>query len=212
MNITCLTVGLLETNCYLVRDAATGEGALIDPGAEAPRIVEACAQESLEPGLIVNTHGHADHVGADAELKRRYPSARLCIGRGEAELLGEPVRNLSAMLGLEGAGVEPDALLDEGQELRFGQCVLRVMQTPGHTPGSICLLAPDERPQVVFCGDLIFQGGVGRVDLPGGDAAALRRSIEHRILKLPGETVLLPGHGPPTTVQEAQLFWAALDS
>jgi len=207
MRITCLTVGPIETNCYLLADEGGAGGAVVDPGDEAGRIIEACEGQGLEPDLIVNTHAHADHIGADAELKRRYPRASLCIGRGDAELLGHPVRNLSAMLGREAAGVEPDLLLEDGQTLEVGQCVLRVLETPGHTSGGICLVAADESPAVVLCGDLVFQEGFGRTDLPGGDSAILKRSVEEKVLPLPDETVLLPGHGPATTVGETRRLW-----
>ncbi len=200
MKIICLTVGSLGCNCYLLKDEVSGDGAVIDPGGEGERIIQACESEALRPRYIINTHGHADHTGADAELKHAYPTASLCIGRQDADLLADSVRNLSVMLDLKGAPPGPDLLLEEGQRLEFGACVLRVLQTPGHTPGSICLMADGEEPAVVFCGDLIFKAGVGRTDLPGGSLAALRRSIQGKIFTLPDRTVLLPGHEERTTV------------
>jgi len=200
MLIHRLTVGPLECNCYLVADEASRNAAIIDPGGEAERILRECERRDLRPLYVVVTHAHADHIGAVPELKRRLPAVPLCIGRGDARLLADGVRNLSVMVGLCDPMPEPHVLLAEGDRLELGQSALRVLETPGHTPGGICLHAQEEAPPVVFCGDLVFRGGVGRTDLPGGDPQALRRSIEQKILALPDETRLLPGHGEPTTV------------
>jgi len=202
MRIVCLSVGPLACNCYLAADEQSGLAAVIDPGDEAGLIAATCEQEGVTPALIINTHAHADHIGGDAELKRLYPDARLCIGAGDAALLRDSVRNLSVMLGRTGRMPEPDLLLEDGQSVEFGSCVLRTLETPGHTTGAICLVADQEQPPVVFCGDLIFAGGVGRTDLPGGDWDALLCSIREKIFALPDETTLLPGHGPDTTVGE----------
>ena len=200
MKTICLTVGPLASNRYLLKDEASGEGVVIDPGGDADEIVETCRREGLDPVYIVNTHAHADHIGANAAVAAAFPSAVLCIGHGDAALLQEGVANLSALLGLEADTPEPDRLLHEDEQVRFGSCSLAVMETPGHTPGGICLAAQQEQPIVVFCGDLIFRAGVGRTDLPGGSMAALQRSIEERIFALPADTILLPGHGEATTV------------
>jgi len=197
-----LAVGPLECNCYLVADAQSGQGAVIDPGGDADLIADTCERERLTPLYIINTHAHADHIAANAEMKRRFPDAKLCIGRDDGPLLADSVRNLSVMLGHTRKMPKPDLLLEEGQTIEFGSCRLRVMVTPGHTAGAICLAADAEKPPVVFCGDLIFAGGVGRTDLPGGDWDTLLRSLREKILPLPEETVLLPGHGPSTTVGE----------
>ena len=201
MKIKRLEVGPLETNCYIVWDEAAPTSAMIlDPGDEADLIVEACGECGVTPALIVNTHAHPDHVAADAALKAAFPGSRLCIGRREEAMLGKQLREMSFLLGRRIESPKPDELLEDGAELHVGGCALRVLWTPGHTPGHICLLAEAERPWVVFCGDLIFEDGVGRTDFPGGSAAQLRRSIEERIFTLPDETVLLPGHGGSTTV------------
>lgn len=200
MRITCLEVGPLGTNCYVVQDEATGEGLVIDPGGSADEVIGACREMGMSPSCIVNTHAHADHVGANAALKDEFPQAMFCIGAGEQELMGKSIGALGLLAGMSARPPEPDMLLEDGQELRVGECALRVIKTPGHTPCSICLAAEGEDPIVVFCGDLIFQSGVGRTDLPGGNTGALRDSIEKKIFSLPEQTVLLPGHGPATTV------------
>ncbi len=198
MNIKRLIVGPLACNCYLLEDE--GAGAVIDPGGDLDRIIEQCLGRALEPRCIIVTHGHVDHIAAVPGLKRRFPGARLCVSRGDARLFSDPLMNLSAMMGDDQKMPRPDTLLAEGQRVEFGACLLRVVETPGHTPGSICLVAEGQEPPVVFCGDLIFQGDVGRTDLPGGSREALRRSIEEKIFTLPDETLLLPGHGESTSV------------
>jgi len=200
-----LEVGPLASNAYLVRDNGGEEGAVIDPGAEGDRIVQRCRTEGIVPRLLINTHGHVDHIGANAALKAAFPDALLCVGARDADRLTDPVANLTALFGGSASGPAPDVLLEDGQELRFGSVALRIIETPGHTPGGVCLLAPDESPPQLFCGDLIFRRGVGRSDLPGGDPEELAASIKQRILTLPDETTIWPGHGEGTTVGEERI-------
>jgi len=197
--VTRLEVGILGTNTYLLRGQDGPHGLIIDPGGDGPAIVARCRQEGLLPVYIVDTHAHVDHIGANAALKDTFPDAQLCIGRDDAERLTDPTASLAAMFGTLARSPAADRLLSEGDVIEFGASQLRVMETPGHTPGSICLLAEGEPPQL-FCGDLIFQGGVGRTDFPGGDMRQLMASIRDKVLVLPDETVLWPGHGPPSTV------------
>jgi len=199
--VIAIEVGPLATNAYLVKGEASGSGIVIDPGADGEGLVRRCRNEGLDPVYVINTHGHADHIGGNAALRRAFPQARLCIGRGDADMLGRPGDNLSLLLGATADSGPADALLSEGQELAAGAVTMCVLETPGHTPGGICLLCAEE-PRQVFCGDLIFRGAVGRTDLPGGDTATLLKSIRERILTLPDDTVLWPGHGPRTSVGE----------
>jgi glyoxylase-like metal-dependent hydrolase (beta-lactamase superfamily II) len=205
-----LQVGPLATNAYLVKDEASGEGAVIDPGDEAERILERCRGEGLVPRFIINTHGHVDHTGANAALKRAFPEAPLCIGAKDAALLGDPARSLAAAVGAPSGTPPADLLLEHGREVTFGSTRLRVVETPGHTPGAVCLLAADEEPPQLFCGDLVFQQGVGRTDLPGGSWRELVASIRREVLTLPDETVLWPGHGGRTSVGAERAQLAAL--
>ncbi len=200
MTIACLTVGLLACNCYLVADEATGEAAIVDPGGDARAILRRCNQLSIRPTQIVCTHAHADHVGAVPALKRLRPELRFCVGRADAPMLADRTLNLAAMMGGLRGMPAPDTMLGEGDSVGLGERRLRVLETPGHTPGGISLVAEGEAPPVVFCGDLVFRGGLGRTDLPGGCFETLRHSIEQKIFTLPDQTILLPGHGEPTTV------------
>lgn len=193
MIVIRLEVGPLAANTYLLKDGEGRAGAVIDPGDEGDRIVRRCRQEGLEPRFIINTHGHIDHVGANEALKEAFPEAALCIGAGDAGRLA-------------------DVLLKDGQELTFGSVTLTVLATPGHTPGGICLLARDEEPPQLFCGDLVFREGVGRTDLPGGNSSELVSSIRQKVLTLPDETVLWPGHDEGTTVGHERLHNPFLNS
>ena len=205
MIVIPLEVGPLAANAYLLREDDGPGGAVIDPGDEGDRIVERCRTEGLEPRLIINTHAHMDHIAANGDLKDAFPEAELCIGAGDAERLADPVGNLSAMFGRSDAGPAPDRLLEDGEGVGFGSVALTVLATPGHTPGGICLLARDESPPQLFCGDLVFRLGVGRTDLPGGSWHDLDAAIRGKVFCLPDDTVIWPGHGPPTTVaQERQ--------
>jgi hydroxyacylglutathione hydrolase len=200
MRIVRMEVGALATNTYLLKDDESAEGVVIDPGAEGDRIARRCADMGLAPLYIINTHAHADHIGGNSALKDAFPSAQICVSRITAMRLVDSDTQLSIPLGDVRPSPPPNMILKAGAELTFGAGLLRVLAAPGHLPGSICLLAPGETPQHLFCGDLVFRDSVGRTDLPGGDLALLKASIRDSVLSLPDETVLHPGHGPETTV------------
>jgi glyoxylase-like metal-dependent hydrolase (beta-lactamase superfamily II) len=197
-----LTVGGLETNCYLLADEPPG-ALVIDPGGGASVIISRLESEGLEPVLIVNTHGHADHIAANAALRKRYPDAKIAVGRLDAKALTSILRNMSVFVARPVRSPRADRLLDDGDVVEFARWRFRVLHTPGHTPGGVCLFTEDldGRP-ALFAGDTLFSGGVGRCDIPGGNWDSLVESIRHRIFTLPDETVVYPGHGPSTTVAE----------
>ncbi len=173
---------------------------MIDPGAEGDRIARRCADIGMTPLYVINTHAHPDHIGGNAALKDAFPYAQICVARLAAAQLVDSDTRLSIPLGDVRPSPSPNMILKEGDELAFGGGLLRVLSTPGHMPGSICLLAPDESPQHLFCGDLVFRDSVGRTDFPGGDREQLQASIRQKVLTLPDDTILHPGHGPETTV------------
>lgn len=197
MNYKLVVVGPLDTNCYLVYCDETLDCAVIDPGAEAERIFPLVVELGLKPVIILNTHGHIDHIGANKDVKDKF-NVPLCIHSLDSPLL-EKIQEFELSFFL-GAKESPpaDRLLEDKDTIRFGKSSLRVVHTPGHTPGSVSFLGDG----IVFSGDTLFFGGVGRTDLPGGSTKDLEKSIREKILALPPETIVLPGHGPMTSVGE----------
>lgn len=178
-------------------DEATRDGVIIDPGAEENLIFRQVSDSNMVPRAILLTHGHADHIAAVAAVKDKY-RIPLYIGRGEETLLANPSANVSAFFADPIVAPPADFLLDDEQLVELGTLSLRVLATPGHSPGGICYL--DETAGLLFCGDTLFYGSIGRTDFPGCSHKALIDSINDKILKLPDKTVCYPGHGPETTV------------
>ena len=197
MIVEMLTVGPFQENCYVVGDEVSGEGALVDPGDEATRIALAVEQTGLEIGQIIITHAHIDHVGAIASLVAEYVCPVLM--HEEAEAMLKTVPQQAMMMGLRfGQVPKVDRHVADEEVLEVGSLRLRSLYTPGHAPGHLAFLVEGE--EVVFSGDALFAGSVGRVDLPGGSMEVLMRSIEERLLPLPDDTRVLSGHGPETTI------------
>jgi len=197
MDYQLVIVGPLETNCYLFYCSKTRECAVIDPGAEAEKIFEAISSLNLKPIIILNTHGHVDHTGANLDLKERY-QVPIAIHPGDLPLLEEYLQlEFGLMLGARPAPA-PDRLLADGEKIVIGETFLQVIHSPGHSPGSVCFYAD----HLLFAGDTLFCGGVGRTDLPGGSWKDLAHSLKARVMTLPDETVVLPGHCPKTTIGE----------
>jgi hydroxyacylglutathione hydrolase len=195
MFVKCLEVGALQANCYLLGCEETMEGIVIDPGGETPLIISEIKAMELKLKYIVNTHGHIDHVAGNRGLKETT-GASLAIHPLDAPLLTSLQGGLTFLFGSSSPGPPADMLLEEGDEVRFGKVVLRVLHTPGHTPGGISLLGEG----MVFTGDTLFNLGIGRTDLPGGDFQTLMDSIKTKLFTLPEETAVYPGHGPATTI------------
>jgi hydroxyacylglutathione hydrolase len=193
-----LEVGPYMSNCYIVGSEKTKDGMIVDPGAEAGRILKEVQEAGLSIKIIVVTHMHADHIGALAEVKE---ATKVPFAVHEAEASKNYVDGASAMLGAmtgRPASYFPtvDKRLKDGDKLDIGDLHFTVLHTPGHSPGGICLSGPG----VVFCGDTLFNFSIGRTDFPGGDYDQIIDSIQKKIMVLPNETKVYCGHGPATTV------------
>lgn len=200
MKYELVVVGALETNCYLAYCEETRACAVIDPGADAEKVIAAIADLELKPAVVLNTHGHVDHIGANSDIVRKYGVPLAIHGADTGMLKVSDYIELSLLLGAKDSP-DPDRLLADGDEIEFGRASLRVIHLPGHSPGSVGFV----HGGLLFSGDTLFCGGVGRTDLPGGSWKDIERSIRESILSLPGETVVLPGHGPRTTVEQERL-------
>jgi hydroxyacylglutathione hydrolase len=202
LTIDQILVGRFGVFCYLVTEPATREAMLVDPGAEPDRILARVRERDARVRWIVCTHAHPDHVGAAAVVKAGT-GASVVIHRNEAETLGKlNHRVLVRLMGGKPVG-GADVLVEEGDLLEIGACAVRVMHTPGHSPGGICLLVEGH----LFSGDTLFVGGVGRTDLPGASWEQLSASLREKVLCLPGGTRVWPGHdygAVPTNLLDAE--------
>jgi hydroxyacylglutathione hydrolase len=193
--IRTLVVGPFGVNCFVVACEKTKEGLIIDPGDDPQTILDVIAGEKINVKYILNTHCHIDHVGA-VERVRKATGATFYIHRAEEPLLAG-VGQQAMLFGLRPFTVgKPDGYLKDGDRFTFGNDSLLVLETPGHSPGGVSFSAPG----VVFVGDLLFAGSVGRTDLPGGSFDLLKQSILTKIVPLGEETIVYCGHGPETTV------------
>ncbi len=201
MHANRLVLGPLDTNGWVLFDDEDGPALLIDPADDPAAVLRACAGRTV--AAIVLTHGHFDHLGAVRELVTQT-GAPLLVHEADAARITDAHGAGGAQFGFDLTAPPPDRLLADGDTIDAGTFSLRVLHTPGHTPGSICLFWPGEadgsQPPHLFAGDTVFAGSVGRTDFPGGDARALSRSIAEKIAVLPSETIVHPGHGPDTTV------------
>jgi glyoxylase-like metal-dependent hydrolase (beta-lactamase superfamily II) len=190
-----LTLGLLETNAYLAWCPETLQAVVIDPADEADRILSEIRKRNLSLTRILLTHAHGDHIGAVDEL-RKATGAPVAQHESERDFLTNPGENLSILFDAAFKTTPAEEYLDEGDKIVFGKETLKVLHTPGHTPGGLSFLGDG----ICFTGDLIFQEGVGRTDFPDASHDVLLKSIREKILVLPRMTILYPGHGPETTV------------
>lgn len=195
MKIHTFTIGPLETNAYLVVDEGSRQTLLIDPGLESEGIYDVILEERLDLRAIVNTHGHFDHVCGNAFFKAKTGKPVL-IHRDDVTMMSQAAGQALAFGFQVSTSPPPDRLLAEGDEVEIGESRFQVLHTPGHTPGGICLYEEG----VVFVGDTLFAGSIGRTDMPGGSYELLLNSIRSKLLSLPDETAVYPGHGPATTI------------
>jgi glyoxylase-like metal-dependent hydrolase (beta-lactamase superfamily II) len=195
MLIKTLAVGPLQVNCYLVACPRTKKAMIIDPGDEGESILALLEQEGLELDLVVNTHGHFDHVGANHLLIEKT-GVDLCMHRADLPLL-KVAAKYAESYGLPAVeSPEPQRFLENGDQLEVGDLRFEIIHTPGHSPGGICLYGEGH----LFCGDTLFAGSIGRTDLPGGSYEQLIGHIKSQLMVLPDATIVHPGHGPESTI------------
>jgi len=201
--VRTLHVGPMTACCYLIGGSDGAGGTIIDPGDEADRITEAVEATGIAVKQIILTHGHADHIAALEEVRNAFPKAEVMIHADDAPMLERPSLNLSLFLGQSINCTPADRLLHDTEVVELGGLEANVIHVPGHTPGGVCLHVPDAA--IVFTGDVLFAGGIGRTDFPGGSEAALLAGIRDKLLRLPPETTVYPGHGPSSTIAHEKL-------
>jgi len=195
MALIQLSVGPLQVNCYILADDETKEAIVIDPGDDAGDILRIIREKGLNVKYLVLTHAHFDHTGANKELKEAT-GAELLMHADDKRLL-ESAANQGSIFGMRSSASPPaDKYVKHGETITSGKISLRVLHTPGHSPGGICLLGQG----MVFTGDALFAGSIGRTDLPGGDFHTLIRSIKTNLMTLPDDTKVFCGHGPSSTI------------
>ena len=191
-----------EQNTYVAWLRGRTDCVVVDPGLEPEKIIRHLDQQGLVPAAILDTHGHSDHVAGNAAVKQRWPDCPLVIGAGDAAKLTDPWLNLSASFGVPLVSPPADVLVNDGDTFEAAGFNWQVRTIPGHTSGHVVYLWEGQDPPLVFVGDVIFAGSIGRTDFPDGDHRQLILGIRSKLFTLPDETILLPGHGDATTVGE----------
>lgn len=197
MKIETLVLGDVRTNCYLLINEKTKEALVVDPADRADVIVRKLIDEGLTLKAILLTHGHGDHILAVDALKKQF-GVKVYAAKAEEALLSDAAQNLSKALFGIAVTVKPDILLEDGQEFEAAGIRLRMLHTPGHTPGGCCYYQAEEK--ILFSGDTLFCGSIGRTDFPGGSLSELVRSVKEKLLVLPEDVKVYPGHEEMTTI------------
>ncbi|NLU49314.1 MAG: MBL fold metallo-hydrolase [Syntrophomonadaceae bacterium] len=196
MILKWLEVGAIAANCYVIGCEETLEGVVIDPGGSAQAILRVIKDLNLNIKYIINTHGHIDHIGANRQIKEAT-GAKILIHEDDAKMLTNPASNFSMFMGRNITSPGADEFLRDGDIIKIGNTVeLEVIHTPGHSRGGVCL----KTDNMIFAGDTLFAGSIGRTDFPGGSYKTLIESIKEKILCYDDDVVVYPGHGPATTV------------
>ncbi|HWP98535.1 MAG TPA: MBL fold metallo-hydrolase [Syntrophomonadaceae bacterium] len=191
-----LEISTMAVNCYMVGCEETREVAIIDPGGNSRAILKMVEDEKVKPIYIINTHGHIDHIGANRAIKDAT-GAQILIHEADAQMLVNSVSNFSFLTGSKVTSPPADQFLKDGDSIKIGNTVeLNVIHTPGHSLGGICLKTGD----IIFVGDTLFYGSIGRTDFPGGSYKQLIENIKTKLFCYDDETVCYPGHGPATTI------------
>lgn len=200
IKINCAKVGMIGTNCYLVYDEDLKETVIIDPGDNGAFLVASIDRMGLKPVAIFLTHAHFDHIGAVKELRERY-DLPVYIHSLDRKMLEDPDINMSGSISIE--LTDRDVLLEGGETLNVGGMEFKVIATPGHTPGGTCYYMENEN--ILFAGDTMFRFSWGRTDFPGGSERDLMESIRTKLLPLPEETIVYPGHEGPTSIKNERM-------
>lgn len=197
-----LYVGSLQVNCYLLWDKTGKQGVIIDPGDDAPYIIKLIEKTGVSVRFILDTHGHFDHTGVNVQI-REYSGAAIGIHSQDAHFLERGDLCGAFAFGFPFTPHKPDFTFIDDLVLECGDMQIRFIHTPGHTPGSSCIFLENTgKEPILFSGDTLFCGSVGRTDLPGGDFDMLKKSLKKLLKIIPPETLILPGHGPQTTMKD----------
>lgn len=194
MIVKRLQAGVYAANCYIIH-TEDGDGLVVDPAGDVDEIVKYLEESSVKVGAIVLTHGHGDHIGGVLELKELL-DVPVMVHSDDEDMVKNSALNLSTSMPMGEVNFKPDILLNDGDEIPLGDRVVKVIHTPGHTKGGVCILVDG----ILITGDTLFQGSIGRTDLYGGDFDTLMISIVEKLMILPDDTVVYPGHGGPSTI------------
>jgi len=206
LRIATVVSEMFAENAFVLHLDERRECVVVDPGLDVEQILDLLETQQLSLQGILNTHGHADHIAGNAGLKQKWPDAPLLIGAGDANKLTDPVENLSAGYGLPLTSPSADQVVREGDVIALAGMSFEVLETPGHSCGHVVFVNKQVEPCVVLGGDVLFQGSIGRTDFPDGSYEVLLKSIHDKLFPLPDETIVLPGHGPATTIGQEKKF------
>ena len=205
LNVHTIVSMPFAENTYVVWRKGATDALVIDPGLEPDAILDFLTEQGLSVAAILNTHGHADHIAGNEAMKTAFPEAPLVIGVNEAHMLADAEANLSAPFGMAIVSPAADRLVREGEQVDYAGIPLEVIDLPGHSPGHV-VFRFREGPDLLFGGDVLFRGGIGRYDFPGSDGKLLLGGIRNKLFALPEDTVVYPGHGPVTTIGQEKRF------
>ena len=198
--ITTIVLSDIQENCFVVSKHGSDECVVIDPGMEPEKIVDFLREASLTPVAILITHGHWDHIAGIERLKDEWKDAIVCVGENDRYKLTDALGNLSIFHGLSLSTIDADRSLKDGETFDFAGLSFKTIEVPGHSRGHVAYLLETDERSIVFCGDIIFAGSVGRTDFPDGSRRDLLANIREKLLSLPDDAVLFPGHGPETAL------------
>ncbi len=209
MQIDRLVLGAYETNCYIVRrDESTADCLIIDTGLSNEALIDFLKEKNLNPQALILTHGHADHIAGITALRKSFDKIKVCIYKADSHMLSDAASNFSFLAGMKVTTAPAEIIFDKEEEIEFANLKFQIIHTPGHTPGGICLYNSDEK--ILFSGDTLFAGSIGRTDFSGNDVQKsfeqLIKNIKEKLVPLPDDVTVLPGHGEATTIKQEKLY------